>query len=48
MNLSEKLNYFYQLFIAFLQSALNFKLFEKIDPHSSIISEYLTSKDELI
>ena len=39
MQLSEKPKAFSQIFIAFLESTLNFKHFEKKEPHSSSISE---------
>ena len=47
MQLSEKTKTFFQFFIAFLESILNFKHFEKKkknEPHSSSISEVIDSQ----
>ena len=44
MKLSEKSKTFSPIFIAFLESALNFKLFEKNEPHSSSISHVIGSE----
>ena len=45
VQLSEKLKRFYQFFIAFSESALNFEHFEKKnEPHSSSISEVIDSQ----
>ena len=45
MQLSEKLERFSRLFIAFFESALNFEHFEKKnEPHSSSISEVIDSQ----
>ena len=42
--LSEKLKYFSKFFIAFLECTLNLEHFEKIEPHSSCISEVINSE----
>ena len=44
MQLSEKPKTFSQILIAFLGSTLNFKNFEKKEPHSSSISEVIHSE----
>ena len=44
MQLSEKPKTLPQIFIAFLESTLNFKHFEKNEPHSLSISEVFDSK----
>ena len=44
MQLSEKPKIFCCIFIAFLESTLNFKHFEKNRTHSSSISEVIDSK----
>ena len=45
MQLSEEPKTFYQCFIAFLESTLNFEHFEKKEPHSLSISEITDSVD---
>ena len=44
MQLSEKRKTFCQIFTAFLESTLNFKHFEKNEPHSSSIFGVIDSK----
>ena len=47
MQLFEKPNTFFQFFIAFLESTLNCKHFEKNEPHNSSISKIILSQIEL-
>ena len=44
MQLSRKPKTFSRIFIAFLETTLNFKHFEKNEPHSSSISEIINSE----